>query len=56
MSEHQKNYIFRDINLYVKLVSTLPNFVYALAQIKMHIISQKLPGNMNKEFSKLVEI
>ena len=30
--EHRKNYILRDINNFVKYVSTLPNFVYALAQ------------------------
>ena len=37
MSEHRKNYILRDINYYVKmsvstLVSSLPNFMYALVQ------------------------
>ena len=33
MTEHRKSYILRDINDFVKMfVSTLRNFVYALAQ------------------------
>ena len=44
-SEHLKNYIFQDINYFVKmsvstLVSTLPNVVYALSQ-KLVWISER---------------
>ena len=47
MKKHQKNYILRDINYIAnRSISTLANFVYALAQ--------KLVGILKLNFSSIV--